>query len=72
MVEILQKMFENSSDKSKLILNDICSDCKKKIVIQIMHTSGGFGLLGGALFEDAKGGYYAKCPTCYHLSPTGR
>jgi len=70
MVEILQKMFECSSDKSKIILNDICSDCKKEVIIQITPTSGGYGLLGGALFENANGGYYARCPICYNLHQT--
>jgi hypothetical protein len=70
MVEILQKMFENSSDKSKIILNGNCSNCKKEVIIQITPTSGGFGILGGALFENSSGGYYAKCPLCYHLSQT--
>jgi hypothetical protein len=68
MVEILQKMFDRSPDKTKIVLNDICSDCKKEIMIQITPTSEGFGLLGGALFENANGGYYARCSSCYHLN----
>jgi hypothetical protein len=72
MVEILQKMFDSSPDKSKIVLNNICSDCKKEIIIQITPTSGGFGLLGGALFENANGGYYARCPICYNLNQTGK
>jgi hypothetical protein len=65
MVEILKKMFDSSSDKSKIVLNDICSYCKREVIIQITPTSGGFGLQGGALFENPNGGYYAKCPVCY-------
>jgi hypothetical protein len=72
MVEILQKMFNSSSDKSKIVLNDICSCCKSEIIIQITPTSGGFGLQGGALFENHNGGYYAKCPVCYNLNQTGK
>jgi hypothetical protein len=71
LVELLQKMFADSSDRSKVVLNDICSDCKKEVVIQITPTSGGFGLLGGALFEMSNGGYYAKCPVCYNLNQDG-
>jgi len=61
-------MFAGSSDKSKMVLKDICSDCKKEVIIQITPTSGGFGLLGGALFENASGGYYARCPFCHNLN----
>jgi hypothetical protein len=71
MVEILQKMFDRSSDKSMIVLNDICSDCKKEVLIEIMPTSEGFGLLGGALFENSNGGYYAKCAFCYNLNKQG-
>ena len=61
-------MFDSRPNQSTIVLNDICSHCKKNVIIQITPTSGGFGLLGGALFEDAAGGYYAECPVCYSLS----
>jgi hypothetical protein len=61
-------MFDRSPDKTKIVLNDICSDCKKEIIIQITPTSEGFGLVGGALFENTSGGYYSRCPFCYNLS----
>jgi hypothetical protein len=69
MVEILQRLFDGSSDKSKIVLNEICSYCKSEVIIQITPTSSGFGLQGGALFENPTGGYYAKCPVCYNLNP---
>jgi hypothetical protein len=61
-------MFAGSSDKSKIVLNDICSDCKKEVIIQITPTSGGFGFLGGALIENSAGGYYARCLICHNLN----
>ncbi len=67
MVEILQKLFNSRSEKSKITLNDICSDYKSEVVIQITPTSGGFGLQGGALFKNSISGYYAKCPVCYKV-----
>lgn len=67
MMEILQKMFIGSADKSKIVLNDICSECNSEIIIQITPTTGGFGLLGGALFKNSIGGYYAVCPVCYKV-----
>jgi hypothetical protein len=69
MVELLQKMFDSSPDQSTIVIEDICSNCKKDVSIQITPTSGGFGLLGGALFENAAGGYYARCAVCYGHNP---
>jgi len=67
MVEILKGLFNGNPEKSKIELNDTCSDCKSDVNIKITHTAGGFGLKGGALFKGSAGGYYAKCPDCYNL-----
>ena len=69
MVEILKELFNGSSNKSRIELNDTCSVCKSKVTIKITPTSGGFGLQGGALFKSFAGGYYAKCPDCYKVNP---
>ena len=69
MVEILKELFNGNPEKSKIELNDTCSECKREVNIKITHTSGGFGLQGGALFKRAAGGYYAKCPDCYKANP---
>jgi hypothetical protein len=54
-------MFDSAPHQSTIVLEDICSICKKDVIIQITPTSGGFGLLGGMLFEKGTGGYYAEC-----------
>lgn len=69
MVEILKELFNGRPKTSKIELNDTCSDCKSEINIKITHTSGGFGLEGGALFKSSDRGYYAKCPDCYKVNP---
>jgi hypothetical protein len=69
MVEILQKMFEADPDKSTIVLEDKCSDCGCTVIIDITSVSGGYGLLGGALFKSSRGGYSAKCPDCYKTTP---
>jgi len=69
MVEILKELFNGNSEKSKIVLNDRCLDCKSEVIIQITPTEGGFGLQGGALFKSSAGGYYAKCPDCYKVNP---
>ena len=61
-------MFDSAPHQSTIVLEDICTICKKNVIIQITPTSGGFGLLGGALFEKGTGGYYAKCAGCCSLS----
>jgi hypothetical protein len=61
-------MFDSAPHQSTIVLEDICSICKKDVIIQITPTSGGFGLLGGMLFEKGTGGYYAECVVCYNTN----
>jgi len=68
MIEILKELFNGNPEKSKIVLNHRCLDCKSEVIIQITPTEGGFGLQGGALFKNPSGGYYAKCPDCYNLN----
>ena len=68
MDEILNALFRGNSEKSKIEINETCSDCKKDIIIEIVHTTGGFGFRGGALFKSSAGGYYARCPDCYKVN----
>ena len=69
MVEILKKIFESNPENSPIILTDKCSDCRRKVIIEITPTSGGFGLQGGALFKNTLGSYSAQCPDCYKVTP---
>ena len=68
MVEILKELFNGNPEKSKIEVNDSCSDCNNEVIIKITRTAGGFGLQGGALFKSPAGGYYAKCPDCYKVN----
>jgi hypothetical protein len=65
MVEILKELFNDNPEKSKIEVNDTCSDCKREVIIEITPSAEGFGLQGGALFKSSAEGYYAKCPDCY-------
>jgi hypothetical protein len=38
------------------------------VSIEIIPTSGGFGLLGGALVEFSMEHYVSKCPDCYNAN----
>jgi len=69
MVEILKNIFKSNPENSTIVLKETCSDCRRKVVIEITSTSGGFGLQGGALYKNILGGYTAKCPDCYNVTP---
>jgi hypothetical protein len=70
MLEILKKIFEANPDKSKILLNGKCANCGCDVIIEITPTSGGFGLIGGALFKGSlPDEYFAKCSDCYKTNP---
>ena len=69
MVEILRKMFEANPEKTTIVLNGKCLDCRCETIIEITSTSGGFGLQGGALFKCSANDYLVKCDDCYQVNP---
>jgi hypothetical protein len=68
MEELLRSIFEAFPEKSGLTLNGKCSDCNAAISIDIIPTSEGFGLLGGAFVECDIEKYAFKCPKCYKVN----
>ena len=64
MVEMLKKMFEGKPGGSTTTLKGNCSDCGCETIIEITATSGGFGLVGGVLFECSPDGYLMRCSAC--------
>ena len=64
MIKILGKIFESNPENSIVLLKDKCSDCGRDVAVNIIPTSGGFGLRGGALFKNLSDGYLMKCPDC--------
>jgi len=64
MIEILREIVGNKPEKSTTVLKGNCSDCGCETIIEITATSGGFGLLGGALFKCSPDGYLIRCPAC--------
>jgi len=65
MIEILRKMFEANPEKSTIVLNDKCSECGRKTIIEVTPTSGGYGLMGGVLFKTSNGKSTFKCSACF-------
>ena len=64
-IETLKKMFKDHPEKSSLTFKGKCSVCGINVVVEVIPSSEGFGLQGGALFEYDPNVYFAKCPNCY-------
>ena len=67
-IEALKKLFEDRPANSTITFVCKCSGCGNDVLIDITHTSGGFGLNGGFLFEYAPDQYFIKCCNCYSLN----
>lgn len=65
MKEVLRKLFEANPEKSTIAINGKCSDCGRKVIVEIIPTSGGYGLLGGILAKCSPEKYSITCPECY-------
>jgi Ni,Fe-hydrogenase III small subunit len=68
MEELLRTIFDAFPEKSTIIFKGECSDCGDAVSIDIVPTSEGFGLLGGAFVECPMDKYVAKCPDCYKVN----
>jgi hypothetical protein len=67
-IKALKKIFGNRPANSTITFVCKCSGCGSDVLIDITHTSGGFGLNGGFLFEHAPNKYFIKCRNCYSLN----
>ena len=68
MEELLRTIFEAFPEKSTITFKGRCSDCGDAVIIDIVPTLEGFGLLGGAFVECSTDKYVAKCPDCYKVN----
>ena len=65
-IKILREMFSVSPDKSQITLGGECEKCRREMTIDIVPTSGGFGILGGVLIELTRDHRYRLlCPVCH-------
>jgi hypothetical protein len=65
MEDLLRTIFEAFPEKSTIVFKGKCSDCGGAAAIEIIPTSEGFGLLGGAFVECSTDNYAPKCADCY-------
>ena len=66
-IGVLKKIFEDRPLKSTITLSCKCSGCGNDLLIDITHTSGGFGINSGFLVEYSPDKYLVKCRNCYYL-----
>ena len=66
-LETLKKIFEDKPMNSIITLSCKCSGCGIDLLIDITHTSKGFGFNGGFLVEYVHDKYLVKCHNCYDL-----
>jgi hypothetical protein len=69
MIDVLRKIFEANPGKSTIVVNGKCSDCGRKVIVEIKPTSGGYGLMGGVLVKCSPRRYLTKCADCYKFNP---
>lgn len=65
MEDLLRSIFEAFPEKTSIFFEGKCFDCGDAVSIEIIPTSEGFGLLGGALVECSTDKYTPKCTDCY-------
>ena len=68
MIDVLRKIFEANPEKSTITINGKCSDCGRKVIVEIKPTSGGYGLQGGILVKCSPEKYSITCPECYKFN----
>jgi hypothetical protein len=69
MIEILKRMFKANPEKSTITWEGKCIDCECDVIIDIIPTSRGYGLNGGALLKCSTDEFCAKCHECYKVNP---
>lgn len=64
-LDSLNRMFDQKQNPETITYKDRCYSCGCSVEIEISKTSGGFGLLGGVLYEIGSEEYDAICVGCY-------
>ena len=67
-VKRLDKLFTDNFRKKSIIVAGKCHICKRKTEIEIVRTSGGYGLNGGTLQEPKQGRITVVCVHCFNSS----
>lgn len=69
----LRSLFNRNGNADTVNYHCECYKCGHRIEIEIVRTSGGFGLQGGVLYESHSASLHAECDDCYlNLSWSGK
>jgi hypothetical protein len=61
----LNQIFDQNKEPGTCTYRGKCGICGCLVQIEIDKTSGGYGLLGGILYETDPEGYIGICINCY-------
>ena len=64
-VESLDRMFEHNIHTKHLSYEGTCHNCGHFLEVEITKTIGGYGLLGGVLYESNPPGSMLLCGGCF-------
>lgn len=64
-IESLDRIFEQNKNPEQCTYRGKCECCGCFVKIEISKTSGGFGMLGGVLYEPEPQKYLVQCVDCY-------
>jgi len=64
-VESLNRMFAQRKNPTTITYRDTCHICGSLTKIEISKTSGGYGLLGGIVYEPEPDTVFVLCVGCH-------
>ena len=67
-VESLDRMFEQIHSSNHCNYRGRCHNCGCDVEVEITKIAGGYGLLGGVLFEPNPKNFLILCADCYEKS----
>ena len=65
LLEKINRIFWQNSAKNPMTINGKCNICGEKTMIEIVKTSGGFGVNGGMVRETGHDRMNPICLGCY-------
>lgn len=63
-LESLKKIFEQNDNPTTYTYQGKCNMCGCHVSVRIEKTSGGYGLIGGLLYESYPENYFVLCLGC--------
>ena len=68
-IKTLNKIFKDKYNSTPVVIKGKCEACGDDMQIVIEQTSGGFGFLGGVLYESESDQHSMKCENCFKENP---